>query len=157
MTAAYNGHEEVCQVLLDFGAEVNTQNLDGWTPLHVVADRGYANVCQLLIKNGANVNIPTNTGRTPLHWAVYWGKLDCCRVLTESGANLGIKNDEGQTPLDRARQEKRLSVVAFLEETMRQRWDTFCLATHRRVGENSDVRVLCPDVIGIIFNHLMSH
>jgi len=41
-------------LLIRSGAEVDSRNNDGITPLHLAAARGYAGVVELLIKHGAS-------------------------------------------------------------------------------------------------------
>jgi ankyrin repeat protein len=55
--------------LLEKGAQVNVANKEGYTPLHVAADRCDPNIALALIKKGAVVNAKTNKHYTPLHFA----------------------------------------------------------------------------------------
>jgi len=54
------------KILLDFGADVNTQNELGFTPLHSAASDAQYDRVKLLLEQGANPNIATYGGSTPL-------------------------------------------------------------------------------------------
>ena len=56
----------MAEVLLGAGAQVDTQNNDGKTPLHLAAHRGQTAVAEVLLGAGANVGIQTNGGWTPI-------------------------------------------------------------------------------------------
>ena len=54
--AAFNGHLEVAELLLDSGASVDALNYANWTPLFSASARGHLAVVKLLVARGANVN-----------------------------------------------------------------------------------------------------
>ncbi len=52
--AAYTGHRQVAQLLLDKGADVNAETSDeGQTPLEVAEEKGHKEIVELLRKHGA--------------------------------------------------------------------------------------------------------
>ena len=53
LVAAYKGHEDVVQLLLDRGAKPNLADHMGHTPLHWAASHGHKGVVQLLLERGA--------------------------------------------------------------------------------------------------------
>jgi ankyrin repeat protein len=55
--AAAKGYKEVVVLLLERGAPVNAQDLDGSTPLHEVAAYSSVEIAALLLTNGADVNL----------------------------------------------------------------------------------------------------
>ena len=61
--AAFRGDLAGVQAQLDAGADVNTKDGDGWTPLHYSANYGYKEIVQLLIGNGADVNATLLSGK----------------------------------------------------------------------------------------------
>jgi ankyrin repeat protein len=53
MEAAGHGHKQLVEALLAKGADVNAQDITGWTPLHAAAYHGDPQVVQLLLDHGA--------------------------------------------------------------------------------------------------------
>ena len=50
------GQAEKVESLLDAGADVNFQNKEGCTPLHLASRRNFLDIVKVLLDNGANVN-----------------------------------------------------------------------------------------------------
>lgn len=71
--ASRRGYKGLVQLLLDNGAEVNTKNDFGSTPLHGACLHSEEDdavfISKLLINSGANVNAKNNSGETPLSLA----------------------------------------------------------------------------------------
>ena len=63
--AARNGHYKVCEILLEYGADVNCCDENGSTPLHVAAYHGHNDIINLLISYGADVNKKNLIGEAP--------------------------------------------------------------------------------------------
>ncbi|HJT19667.1 MAG TPA: ankyrin repeat domain-containing protein [Nitrospira sp.] len=53
MLAAAHGHRETVEALLDAGADVNAEDLTGWTALHAGAYKGDIPTVSLLLERGA--------------------------------------------------------------------------------------------------------
>jgi ankyrin repeat protein len=53
MLAAAHGHSETVKALLDAGADVNAEDLTGWTALHAGAYKGDIPTVSLLLERGA--------------------------------------------------------------------------------------------------------
>ena len=122
-------HEDCLQWLVDHGADVNTRNGRGETPLHQVTQKGNYNCVKVLIKAGADVNEKTkyamgsfvigsqdahydllhgidtdvNTvsydGDTALMYAAIYASIECVNLLLESGANVNSESYNGNTAL----------------------------------------------------------
>lgn len=97
---------------LKMGADVNTQDKDGWSPLMAFVYRmDYENV-KLLIDKGANLNLVNMYGNTAMmHVASRCRQSAICdldavdnekmiKLLVENGADYSIKNNEGNTLRD---------------------------------------------------------
>ena len=69
--AADDGHQEVIEIavaefLLKKGAQVDTTEKNGCTPLHLAAQQGHTAVAESLLKKGAKVDAVNKSGQTPL-------------------------------------------------------------------------------------------
>lgn len=75
------------------GAQVNTRDHCGWSPLHEACNHGYMEVVKMLLEHGAAVNDPGGIhcdGITPLHDAAVNGQAEVVQVLLEYGADVSI-------------------------------------------------------------------
>ena len=124
-SAAFRGDLEMVRVLLDYKADVNVRDDDGWTPLHSVSHGSryptahfnipqlWLEVARLLIEHGADVNASSDDGGAPLHDA---GTVGFVHWLLEHGANIGAVDNEGGTPWHSAARYGRVEVVRVLLE-----------------------------------------
>ena len=103
------------QPLLDGGAEVNAENLSGWTPLHSASVHNNTRAIQPLLDGGAKVNAEGHNGWTPLHFiasksfyssynrnniAQLLNRNNIAQLLVAAGADINAINNKGQKPLD---------------------------------------------------------
>ena len=63
MLAAYHGHEETVQLLVHHGADVNSANDRGQTPLAGAVFKGYTGVARALLDAGADPDSGTPSAR----------------------------------------------------------------------------------------------
>jgi len=68
--ACTNGHIEVVKLLLEKGADVNSRNSDGDTPLIFAVRCGHAGLVKLLLEKGADASVKGLCGQTALYWAM---------------------------------------------------------------------------------------
>ncbi|KAK6525995.1 hypothetical protein TWF281_011036 [Arthrobotrys megalospora] len=99
--AAYFGLREYITQLLREGANPESEDKEGRTPLLWAAERGHIDVVKLLLCEGADLEARDGKWRqTPLSWAAERGNIDIVRLLLCEGADLEGKDGErGQTPL----------------------------------------------------------
>lgn len=139
--AAFHGHWQLCQYLVEQGAAVNFQLPDtGETPLHSALCKAnrpvYNKIVELLLKYGADPNSRTlrrkGTGsfmrdvytreETPLHRAAAYGDEQTIQLLLNAGADKTLKDMNGDTPLTWAswhlRTGKILSMLCYGEYTI---------------------------------------
>lgn len=64
--AAFSGHAEIIELLIESGADVNAKNRDAGTALHGAAFLGQAEAAALLIQNGADTHAKHESGDTPM-------------------------------------------------------------------------------------------
>jgi hypothetical protein len=97
--AAENGDIRLVQELLDSGADINFQNIDGNTALMMASAWGYTEMGRLLLEKGADYNIRDNDGSTPLMIAAYEGDTEMVQLLLDKRADPNIRDNDGSTPL----------------------------------------------------------
>lgn len=82
----------------DLIADINTQELDNFTPLHLAVSEGHFDVVKFLLENSANPNTKTSSYRTPLHIACYRGNAKIIIELINKNADVNCVESEGNTP-----------------------------------------------------------
>ena len=55
------------KILIKSQYDINIQDIDGDTPLHMSVFMGNFDICEVLIKHNANINIKDKWGQTPCH------------------------------------------------------------------------------------------
>ena len=108
MLASIGNNAEIVKILIDFGADVNVQNNNGWTALTFAASYSKnPQVVTTLLNFGANVNAKDKDNDTVLINAVHYNEnIEIIKILLQSGAYVNAKNNSGQTALDMATNEK---------------------------------------------------
>ncbi|CZR60330.1 uncharacterized protein PAC_10226 [Phialocephala subalpina] len=119
--ACRDGHKDVVDLLLEYGADVNAAPAKecGATALQYAAIRGYLGIAFALLENGANVNAPRaeDDGRTALEGAAEHGRIDMVRMLLNSGARVhGAGQEQYERALYIARRNGHLALSRMLEE-----------------------------------------
>ena len=127
--AAHRNAVELCERLIELGANVNDSASDWWlTPLAWAADAGSAEVVDLLLRRGADVNQDAIVGTTALHAAAMGGSTRGARdpeayrrsaeILIAYGADVNRRacGDRQQTPLDDALANKNDAVATVLQK-----------------------------------------
>ncbi len=87
--ATWKGHLKIAALLLDAGADVNSQNHNdhwGTTPLHAAAHANQAAIAQLLLERGAALNAPDLQGKTPLQHTTFHKANAVAKLLEQYGA-----------------------------------------------------------------------
>ncbi len=120
--AVGNDQNEIVELLLTAGADVNARDSFGGSLLHRAAvSSDNRELVELLAKAGANVNAPGEGGKTPLHVAAssteqrrippplgkssappFARKIEIVQALLKAGADPLAKDAAGKTPADYA-------------------------------------------------------
>jgi TPR repeat protein len=107
--------EQVIQLLISKGADVNARDDQGMTPIFTKE----VELTKILVNAGADISLKSNGGNTALMWYAYSGYLDGIKYLVSQGADIKIKNRDNQTALDIAETFGHLKVVEYLESLKR--------------------------------------
>ena len=110
-----SGMNGVVSLLVEHGANVNSCDNYGWTPLHTASRSGNFHIAQLLLNKGADVNARNADNQTPLALAsAENGGVEVLCLLIESGADLNSSDDKGWTSLCSASRFGHLDTVRLL-------------------------------------------
>jgi len=112
--AAFAGHKEVAQFLLDHNADVNARDNYDVTPLSVASFTGRTDVVELLLAHKAEVNCKDKNGWTPLHNVQ--GNNEIAELLLKNHADVTAKAQDGQTPLDVAMARNHQDVAELIRK-----------------------------------------
>ncbi|XP_012220734.1 BRCA1-associated RING domain protein 1-like isoform X2 [Linepithema humile] len=91
--------EEVKHLLLA-GANPNTKDYTGWTPLQEMVSFGYTEICKLLLNCGALPDISGYKCRRPLHEAVKCNRIEEVKLLLHHNADKNLCDQNGRKPID---------------------------------------------------------
>jgi len=97
-------------------ANVNTKDLDDFTPLHNAVSENHLDVVRLLLARGARIDLVTSSLSTPLHLACYRGNKEIIKLLVENKADINAKNSEGNTPTHILSSQGSLQILQWLLE-----------------------------------------
>jgi len=99
--AAFFGRQEVVELLLARGAQVNvaSKNRMRVMPLHSAVAGRHIGISRMLIEHGADVNAKQADGFVPLHGAAQNGQAEMIELLIEHGADVKTPTDDGRTSL----------------------------------------------------------
>jgi ankyrin repeat protein len=111
---------QLVQLLLDYGADLNTRDNSRNTPLHFAASKGHLEVARILLELKADVNAPNKERSTPLHQAfeAWRENPDIVRLLLDYGAdsNANVHDKSGNTLLHFAASEGDIQLARILLE-----------------------------------------
>ncbi len=97
---ARKGLKDIAQVLIEYGANVNTHgSFDGATPLHLAANNNRVEFVEYLLEKGGDPDPKTKLGRTPFMEASQIGSIKICQILLKNGANINHLDSKSRSPL----------------------------------------------------------
>jgi ankyrin repeat protein len=142
-----SGYHNVLELLLESGADVNTTDMDGFTPLHLASYSDLVDVVEILIQKGAGLDVKLIAGQTPLHCSSAWGHFRVTQLLLQRGADVASKDNSGRIPLHHACRSGRLEVVDCIMGASAQinepdRWGSTPLSIAARFGHFDIVKAL---------------
>ena len=100
--AAQKGNANICQLLIQAGANLDTVNPDsGRMPLHTAAEINSGLIVELLLRGGAQIDALDLGGLTPVHIASIVEGTDALITFANTGRDdiLNLVDAGGMTPL----------------------------------------------------------
>ncbi|KAJ3578793.1 hypothetical protein NPX13_g1780 [Xylaria arbuscula] len=99
--SASTGNIAGCRFFLKKGADIESHDIFGRTPLSYAAAAEYGrDTVKFLVEKGADIHSRDIEGRTPLSYAASAEhRADTVKFLVELGADIDSKDSSGQTPL----------------------------------------------------------
>ena len=95
--ACFGIHELIRFLVIDRSQDVNAEDDDKRTPLHLALKD--VNFAQVLLEHGANVNAQDYYKSTPLHLALRGGHVELAQELIGHGADVNAQDNSKSTPL----------------------------------------------------------
>lgn len=100
LKTSQNRRKDVEVMLMDEGADPNTQDNFENTPLHYACLEGHKAIVKTLMRYGADLNIPNKAGNTPLHVAFAFKREAIQEYLIEKGADVTARNSFNADPYE---------------------------------------------------------
>ena len=99
-TAINVGEKGIATFLIDHGASIDNEEIEGWTLLGLVASKGFDELALRLLHKGANIEQQTRrSGITALMRASEAGQIFVVKTLLRFGANINAESNTGRTAL----------------------------------------------------------
>lgn len=112
------GNEDTVSLIMSYGANINSQDNNGWTPLHIAVLQsslyGNTEIVELLLSNGADVNLRLHNGFTALHIASVQNNVVVAELLLSKCAMVDRKDKQGYSPLFWANRKGNVKIVKLL-------------------------------------------
>ena len=104
---------EIINYVLDQNLDVNFQDEDCKTAVHIAAEMGHYQSVVVLLQKGANFSLKTKYGLTVLHCAVLGNNIDIIKMCL-SDQQINMTDDKGEPPLFYAIRKGSFHVVELL-------------------------------------------
>ncbi|XP_059621039.1 ankyrin repeat and KH domain-containing protein mask isoform X3 [Phlebotomus argentipes] len=113
--ACAGGHEDLVELLISRGANIEHRDKKGFTPLILAATAGHDKVVEALLKYGAEMEAQSErTKDTPLSLACSGGRYEVVELLLNIGANKEHRNVSDYTPLSLAASGGYVNIIKLL-------------------------------------------
>ncbi|XP_047998051.1 ankyrin repeat and KH domain-containing protein 1-like isoform X4 [Leguminivora glycinivorella] len=113
--ACAGGHEDLVELLLSRGADIEHRDKKGFTPLILAATAGHEKIVEILLNHGADIEAQSErTKDTPLSLACSGGRYEVVELILSRGANKEHRNVSDYTPLSLAASGGYVNIIRLL-------------------------------------------
>ena len=144
--ACLHGDADICKRLILARSNIDTQELEGDTPLILATTRGYVDIVKLLLRSKCRVDLYNDTGRTALIEAAERNHCDVLQLLLHCGLpNIDVNHQDvdGDSALIVACSNNNIKIVQYLitipecNLTLTNRWGRSALHEASAVWKGS--------------------
>ncbi|HUU20211.1 MAG TPA: ankyrin repeat domain-containing protein [Sedimentisphaerales bacterium] len=116
--AAYEGDFKKVKEIIDKDPnQINVQDVQGFTPLHLASSKGHIEIVEFLLNHGADTELEIFNRDTPLMVAARYarhGQYETIKTLLEHGAKVNHKDKHGRAALHDAAMYSGKEVINLL-------------------------------------------
>ncbi|CAK6977873.1 LOW QUALITY PROTEIN: histone-lysine N-methyltransferase EHMT1a [Scomber scombrus] len=113
--AAAEGHQEICHMLVQAGANLDMSDEEQKTPLMAACENNHLETVKYLLRAGAAVSHKDIMGFTCLHLAAKLGHYDVVHhLISKASKHINCQDDGGWTPITWAIEYKHKELVHLL-------------------------------------------
>ncbi|KAL6597975.1 ankyrin repeat-containing domain protein [Neocallimastix sp. 'constans'] len=98
-SACKNGNENIVKYLVELGANISKEDVNGATPLFYACENGNENLVKYLVEHGADIYKEDENGETSLFYTCQNGNENLVKYLVEHEANVNKVGCRSRTPL----------------------------------------------------------
>jgi tankyrase len=123
LIAMKKGYTVIARILLNAGADINSSDKMGITPLMLAcgkAIQSYQELAEMLIKKGAVINVHDRLGYSPLLLSLSGGSAEMAELLIEKGADVYAQTKHGETALSLAEKAGYSKIIELLRMKLKQ-------------------------------------
>ncbi|MCA9409418.1 MAG: ankyrin repeat domain-containing protein, partial [Candidatus Omnitrophica bacterium] len=105
----------VSRLISNANDEINKQNINGQTPLHLALQYNQPYIAKLLLNADARLDITNNEGEQAIHYAARYGLTAMIKEFLENGININVPAlGTEYTPLHLAASNNQVNTVLYL-------------------------------------------
>jgi ankyrin repeat domain-containing protein 17 len=113
--ACAGGHDDLVELLINRGADIEHRDKKGFTPLILAATAGHEKVVEVLLNHNADIEAQSErTKDTPLSLACSGGRYEVVELLLNRNANKEHRNVSDYTPLSLAASGGYVNIIKLL-------------------------------------------
>ena len=105
---------EIVKTLIEEGANVESRNLRGLSPLHAASQKGDLGIIELLLEYNANILQKDFENKTCLHWSAIGGHIECIDFFVRNNVLINLKDNNGYAAIHYAVKHNHYNCIKYL-------------------------------------------